>query len=147
VKPEGVSSLFFFVFALEYAISKVQEDQVGLTWKGIHQRLACTRDINLLRNNILVQSMKKTATLIDCSKEIGLEINVERIKYMLLFRHQNAAQNQHIKIDNRAFGNVARFRYLGTRFRMKLRGDWDLVMLAPFSSGTFAFTSAVWKIS
>jgi hypothetical protein len=29
-------------------------------------------------------------TLIDASKEGGLEINIEKTKYMLLSRHQNA---------------------------------------------------------
>jgi hypothetical protein len=33
---------------------------------------------------------------------------------MLLFRHQNAGQNQNIKIDNRCFENVGQFKYLGT---------------------------------
>jgi hypothetical protein len=32
---------------------------------------------------------------------------------MLLSRHQNAGQNYDIKIANRSFENVARFRYLG----------------------------------
>jgi hypothetical protein len=32
---------------------------------------------------------KNTGTLIDASKEVGLEINVEKIKYMLLSRYQN----------------------------------------------------------
>jgi hypothetical protein len=60
------------------------------------------------------------------SKEIGLEVNTEKAKYMLL-SHQNARQNHDIKIGNRCFGNVEQFRYLGTtiknRFRRKLRGD------------------------
>jgi hypothetical protein len=29
---------------------------------------------------------------IDASKEVGLEVNAERIKYMLLSHHQNAGQ-------------------------------------------------------
>jgi hypothetical protein len=32
----------------------------------------------------------------------------------MLSRHQNAGQNQDIKIGNRWFENVAQFRYLGT---------------------------------
>jgi hypothetical protein len=32
---------------------------------------------------------KNTETLIDASKEVGLEINVEKTKYKLLSRHQN----------------------------------------------------------
>jgi hypothetical protein len=37
-------------------------------------------------------------TLIDASKEVGLETNVEKTKYMLLSRHQNVGQNRDIKI-------------------------------------------------
>jgi hypothetical protein len=37
---------------------------------------------------------KNTETLIDASKEAGLEVNVEKTKYMLLSRHQNVGQNR-----------------------------------------------------
>jgi hypothetical protein len=53
-------------------------------------------------------------TLIDASKEVGLEVNTEKTKYMLLYRHQNAGQSHDIKIANKCFENVAKFRYLGT---------------------------------
>jgi hypothetical protein len=53
-------------------------------------------------------------TLIDASMEAGLEINVEKTKYMLLSRHQNVGQNRDIKIANRSFENVSQFKYLGT---------------------------------
>jgi hypothetical protein len=43
---------------------------------------------------------------------IGLEVNIEKTKYMLL--SQNAGQYHDINIDNRRFENVAQFRYLGT---------------------------------
>jgi hypothetical protein len=50
----------------------------------------------------VVGTIRKSAeTLIDASREIGLEINVEKTKYMLLARHQNAGQNWEIKIANR----------------------------------------------
>jgi hypothetical protein len=48
-------------------------------------------------------------TLIDASKEAGLEINVEKTKYMLLSRHWNAGQNQDIKLANRSFLNCDTF--------------------------------------
>jgi hypothetical protein len=38
---------------------------------------------------------KNTATLIDANKEVGVEINVEKTKYMSLSRHWNAGQNRH----------------------------------------------------
>jgi hypothetical protein len=42
--------------------------------------------------------LKKTQTLIDASKDVGLEVNTEKTKYMLLSRQQNADQNHDIKI-------------------------------------------------
>jgi hypothetical protein len=53
-------------------------------------------------------------TLIDASKEDGLEINAEKTKYMLLSRYQNAVQHRDIKIANRSFENVSQFKYLRT---------------------------------
>jgi hypothetical protein len=76
-----------FNFALEYAIRKVQENQVGLKLNRTHQLLAYADDLNLLGDNI--DTIKKsTEILIDASKEVGLEINVEKTKYMLPSRHQ-----------------------------------------------------------
>jgi hypothetical protein len=68
-------------------------------------------DVNLLGDNIDT-IRKNTETLIDASK-VGLEINVEKTKYMLLSRHQNVGQNREIKIANRSFKNVSQFKYLG----------------------------------
>jgi hypothetical protein len=77
-----------FNFALEYAIRKVKENQVGLNLNGTHQLLAYADDVNLLRDNIET-IMKNMEILTDASKEVGLEINVEKNKYMFLSRHQN----------------------------------------------------------
>jgi hypothetical protein len=86
---------------------------------GTHQLLAYADDVNLLGNNI--DAIKKnTESLIDASKEIGLEINVEKTKYMLLSRHQNVGQNRDVKIVNRSFENVSQFKYLGTTVQIKI---------------------------
>jgi hypothetical protein len=42
----------FFSFALEYAIRKVQGNQVGLQLNGTHELLAYADDTNLLGDNI-----------------------------------------------------------------------------------------------
>jgi hypothetical protein len=102
----------FFNFALEYEIRKVQENQVGLKLNGTHQLLAYADDVNLLGDNI--DTIKKhTETLIGTSKEVGLEINVVKTKYMLLSHHQNVGQIRDIEIANRSFENVSQFKYFG----------------------------------
>jgi hypothetical protein len=71
-----------FNFPLEYAIWKVQEYQVRLKLNGTHQLLVYADDVNLLGDNI--DTIKKnTQTLIDASKEVGLEVKTEKTKYML----------------------------------------------------------------
>jgi hypothetical protein len=65
-------------------------------------------------NCYALSTKKNTQTLIDASKEVGLDVNTEKTKYMLPSRHQNAGQNHDIKIGNRCFENVSQFKYLGT---------------------------------
>jgi hypothetical protein len=80
---------------------------------GTHQFLAYADDVNLLGDNIDTTN-KNTQTLIDASKEVGLEVNVEKTKYMLVSHDQNVGQNWEIRIGNRSFENVSQFKYLGT---------------------------------
>jgi hypothetical protein len=98
---------------LKYAIRSVQENQEGLILNGTHQLLAYADDVNIVGENIdTIQ--RNTKALLDASKEVGLEVNPEKTKYMLVSRCQKAGQRQSIKIGNRSFESVTKFKYLRT---------------------------------
>jgi hypothetical protein len=79
----------------------------------MNQLLVYADDVNLLGDNIDIIN-KNTETRIGASKEVGLEVNAEKTKYMLQSRHQNSGKNRNEKIGDRSFENMAQFKYLGT---------------------------------
>jgi hypothetical protein len=57
---------------------------------------------------------KNTEALLDASKEVGLEVNEKKTKYVLMSCSQKIGQKHSIKIAKMSFEDVAVFKYLGT---------------------------------
>ncbi|KAJ4450411.1 hypothetical protein ANN_01835 [Periplaneta americana] len=91
---------------------KVQDNRQGLDLNGLHQLLVYADDVNMLGEN--PQTIRENAEiLLEASKAIGLEVNPEKTKYMIMSRDQNIVRNGTIKIGDLSFEEVEKFKYLG----------------------------------
>ena len=52
--------------------------------------------------------------LVAAAREIGLEVNADKTKYMVMSGDQNAGRIHSVRIDNSTFDRVEEFKYLGT---------------------------------
>jgi hypothetical protein len=79
----------FFNFPLGYAITRVQANQKALKLNDTHQLLFYADDVTILSGSIYT-IRKNTEALLIASKKVGLEVNAEKTKYVVMSRDQNA---------------------------------------------------------
>jgi len=82
-----------------------------LKLNGTHQLLVYPDDVTRL--GVSVHTTKKNASLVVASKEIGLEVNGDMTKYIVMSRGPDAGRSHSIKIDNSSFERSEEFKYLG----------------------------------
>jgi hypothetical protein len=85
-----------------------------LTLNGTHQLLAYADDVNISEGSIY--TVKENAEdLVVATKEIGIEVNSDKMKYMVMSRDRNAGRGHSVKTDNSSIERVEEFKYLGTK--------------------------------
>jgi hypothetical protein len=78
-----------FQFCFRICQQEIQENEVGLGLNGTNQLLVYADDVNLLGDR--VNTIKENSeTLLESSRDIGLEISAEKTKYMIISRHPNS---------------------------------------------------------
>jgi hypothetical protein len=100
----GALSPLLYSFALGYGPTEPK----GLKLSGTHRLLICAEDVICWEGNT------NTVTLLHSSSETGLEINVERTKYMTSLVTSMQDKTINMKTADRFLENVAKFRYPGT---------------------------------
>jgi len=64
---------------------------------------------------VSVRTTKKiTEAVVVASKEIGIEVNADKTKYMFMSRDQNAGSSRNTKIVSCSFERMKDLMYLGT---------------------------------
>ena len=77
---------------------------------GTHQFLFYA-DLNIFGRSIHTRQ-KNSEALVVASKEIRLEVNAYKTKYMVMSRDQDAGQRHNMKTDNSSFEMEEEFKHL-----------------------------------
>jgi hypothetical protein len=80
---------------------------------GTPQLLVCADSDDLLGENVNITKDKRTKAVLGASNEDGLEVNTQKSKKMFMTRNQTVGQNHNIKVANKSFKTVAKFKILG----------------------------------
>jgi len=113
LKQGDALSPLLFNIALEYAIRKVQEANLGLDMNGTHQVLAYADDVNLIGDDI--RTVERNADmLLNACMDIGIGVNTRKTKYMEIECHRGMIANAYIKVVSNSYENEETFKCLGS---------------------------------
>jgi len=89
-----------------------------LKFNGTHQLLVYADDVNILGGSL--HTLKKnTGALVVASKEICLELNADKTKYIITSRDQNAGESQNKGTENKSFESLEQFKMFGTNLTIQ----------------------------
>jgi hypothetical protein len=116
LKKEDVLSSLRVNFALDDAITRVHVNQGSWKLNGTYQLLAYADVANMLLGSAHTSTIKKNAdALVVVCKEIGLEVNDDKTKYVVISQDQNAGLSHNVKICKCISFEIAEyFKYWGT---------------------------------
>jgi hypothetical protein len=97
IKQGGALSQLLDNFALEYAIRRVQVNQEGLKLNVTQQLLVYADDVPNILGSSIHGIKKNTGVSAVASKIIGLELNAEKTKCMIMSQDKNEAQKSQFK--------------------------------------------------
>jgi len=97
LKQGDALSPLLFNLALKYTIRKVHVKEDGLKLNCTHQVVVYADGVNILGGNVN-NIMENAEALVVASKEIGLKVNADETKYMVLSGDHNAGRSHNMKI-------------------------------------------------
>jgi hypothetical protein len=89
LKQGDALSTLLFNFPAEYATRRVQVNQDVLKLNGTYQLLVYAYDVNMMEGSVHTIT-ENTEVLIVASKEIVLQVNVDKTKHTFMSHGQNA---------------------------------------------------------
>jgi hypothetical protein len=113
-----------------------------LKLNGTHQLLVYVDAGNILGRSIHTIE-KNTEALVIASKETGLEVNVDKTKYMVMSQDQNAGRSQSMKTDNSSLERAEELKYLGRTLTNQNSIQEERECLLSFDAEYFVFQYAI----
>ena len=146
LKQWDAFSPLFFNIVLEYVTKSIKVNQDGLKLNGTHQLLVYVDDVNILAGS-LYTTKENTDVLLVRGKEIGLEVNADKTRCMVMSRDENAGRSHNIKILWRSFervefNNLNKSKFYSGRY-------WEQIevreCLLSFGESSFVFQFVIQK--